>query len=173
MLPQSSFDCFLDRLLESLFLRVDLHCIGSLLRELRLPLQFFGELGGLYPCKVPALGNPRRNKFFSRAELGFEENGDGDALARAVILGEFAQGFLKRVPVVVQFLGATIPNDGRRVEIFEALNLGLFKCNDLAEGFFLLETEPFLAVCKELGHGGTGFLRGLNGGKEVTHCGKE
>ena len=72
---------------------------------------------------------------------------DGDALARAVILGEFAQGFLERSLVVVQFFGATIPDNGRRVEIFEVTNLGLFKCNDLAEGFFFLEAEPFLAIC--------------------------
>ena len=173
MLPQGSFDCLLNRLLESLFLRVDFHCVGSLLRELRLSLQFLGELSGLYPRKIPALGNPRRNKVFCRAELSFEETGDGNALARAVILGEFAQGFLERGPVVVQFFGATNPNNRRRVEIFEALNLGLFMCNDLAEGFFLLKTKPFLAVCKELGHGGTGFLRGMDGGEGVTHCGEE
>ena len=164
----------MDRLQESLFLRVDLHCVSSLLRELRLPLQFFGELGGLYPCKVQALGNPRRNKFFSRAKLGLEKTGDGDALARAVVLSEFSQVLqLERGPVVVQFLGATIPNNGRRVEIFKALNLGLFKCNDLAEGFFLLKTKLFLAVCKELGHGVRGFSGGMNVCKRVVHSGEE
>ena len=83
----------------------------------------------------------------SRISRGMEEGlWDGDALARAVVLGEFSQGLLERGPVVVQFFGATITNNGRRVDIFEALTLGLFKCNDLAEGFFVLKTKPFLAV---------------------------
>ena len=145
-MPQGSFDCLLDRLPESLFLRVDIHCIRSLLRQLRLPLQFLGELGGFYPRKIPALGDPRRNQFFCRAELGLKETRDSDALARAVILSKSTQGLFEGGPVVVQFFGATIPNDGRRVVIFEVTNLGLFKCNDLAEGFFLLKTKPFLAV---------------------------
>ena len=144
-----------------------------MLREFLLLLQFFGEFGGFYPSKIPALGHPRRNKFFCRGELGFKESGDGNALARAVILREFSQGLLEVGPVFEQFIGATIPNSGRSVKFFEVLNLGLFKCNDLNKGFLFDIFKPFLGIIEGLGQRGTGFVGHLNRAKRIVHSGDE
>ena len=51
-----------------------------------------------------------------------------------------------------------IPNGGRGVKLFEVLNLGLFKCNDLDEGFLFVIFKPILGVCEGLGNGGTCFF---------------